>query len=448
MKKEKFFYVIVFLIIFIIITFIFNINIFIYLKNIIWALSSVMIIASGLFFSFKTKFKQLHFKKMFSCFKNQNDKNGINTISSLTMSLAGRIGVGSLAGVALAIYLGGVGSIFWMWVVSLIASANTYVEGVLGVIYKTTNKQNINSGGPFNYIKIGLNYPLLASLYAIILIISYIGGFLTIQTNTIVKVTSTISFLNPFITISIIGIVMGIVIFGGVKKIAKFNLRIVSLMGSLFLSLGLFIIIKNISLIPNIFISIIKGAFNFKSLSGGFLYTLVIGFQRGIFASEAGLGTSSISSAMTNDSEEKQGLTQALGIHITTLLVCTITAIIIILTDYNNLIIKDINGIEITQYAFNYHLGSIGNYLLIILAILFSYSTIISGYYYGESGLKFLFPKLKNKHLNIFKILCIIITMLGGIVSPTSLWLFTDISVAILIIINIYASIKLNREIT
>ena len=241
---------------------------------------------------------------------------------------------------------------------------------------------------------------------------------------------------------------MGLVIFGGVKKIAKFNLRIVSLMGALFLSLGLFIIIKNISLIPNIFISIIKGAFNFKSLSGGFLYTLVIGFQRGIFASEAGLGTSSISSAMTNDSEEKQGLTQALGIHITTLLVCTITAIIIILTDYNNLIIKDINGIEITQYAFNYHLGNIGNYLLIIIAILFSYSTIISGYYYGESGLKFLFPKLKNKHLNIFKILCIIITMLGGIISPTSLWLFTDISVAILIIINIYASIKLNREIT
>ena len=139
MKKEKFSYVIVFLIIFIIITFIFNINIFIYLKNIIWALSSVMIITSGLFFSFKTKFKQLHFKKMFSCFKNQNDKNGINTISSLTMSLAGRIGVGSLAGVALAIYLGGVGSIFWMWVVSLIASSTTYVEGVLGVIYKTKN---------------------------------------------------------------------------------------------------------------------------------------------------------------------------------------------------------------------------------------------------------------------------------------------------------------------
>lgn len=439
MRRERFFYVIVIVIIIGTIFYIMDMSLFEIFKNIIWAVASFMIIENGLFFSFKTKFKQFNFKKMFKVLKSKDKDLGINTISSLAMSLAGRIGVGSLAGVALAIFLGGIGSIFWMWVISLIAVSNTYAEGVLGVIYKTKDTLFVNRGGPYNYIKNGLNFPKLATLYALFLIVCYIGGFLTIQTNTIVKVTSDLVFLNPIITVIIVGVIMGLVILGGTKKIAKFNLGLVSLMGVVFLGFGIFVILKNITLIPSIIINIVRDAFNFKSFLGGFIYTLVVGFQRGIFASEAGLGTSSVSAAMTNDNEEVQGMTQMLGIYITTLVVCTITAFIIILSDYNTLVLNDINGIEITKYAFSYHSGDIGSYLLMIIVILFSYSTIISGYYYGESSLKFLVPNIKDKHLKTFKIICVLITMLGGVVSSTSLWSFVDISVAFLIIINVYS---------
>jgi len=434
----------IFLVMFLIIIFLsFSCNIF---NSILWAIASALIIFSGIYFTIKTNFKQFRFKKMIRLLM-QKDKNntGISTISSLMMSLGGRIGVGSLSGVALSIYEGGIGSIFWIWIISLIISINTYVESFLGVAYQEKDEKNIYKGGVSYYIKKGLNYKILAIIYALILIICYVGGYLTIQTNTIVKVTSDINFINPYLVTIVISLIMAIVIFGGTKKIASFTNKIVTIMGIIYLGVGMYIIFKNINDVVVILSNIIKSAFNFKSFFGGFLYTLVIAIQRSIFITETALGTTAISSAMTNDKEEKQGLIQVFGIHITTLIVCTITALIIILSDYNSLTINDINGIEITKYAFNYHLGNFGNTYLILIVVLFSYSTIISGYYYAEVCLKYLLPNITNKHLNIFKIIVIIITSLGGLISSSLLWSFSDIGTAILITINI-ASIYLLRK--
>ena len=198
---------------------------------------------------------------------------------------------------------------------------------------------------------------------------------------------------------------------------------------------------------PSIIGLIFKSAFNFKSFFGGFLGTFIIGIQKCLFSNESGLGTSAISSSTTNDKPIKQGYVQVLGIYITTLVVCTITALIILTSNYETLSLTDVNGIEITSYAFKYHLGNFGNILLLIIVILFAFSTIISGYYYGESSLKFLKPNISKKCLNVFKIISIILISLGGVVSSNVIWSLVDIFVVILIIVNIYAILHLYKDV-
>ena len=205
---------------------------------------------------------------------------------------------------------------------------------------------------------------------------------------------------------------------------------------------ALFITIINSDKIIDILVLIIKDAFNFKSVTGGILGTIVIGIQRGIFSSEAGLGTGAIAASTTNSKPVSQGFVQMIGIYITTFLICTSTAIIILTSNYNSISFTDLNGIEITQYAFNYHLGNFGILIVFISICLFSFSTILSGYYDGESSLKYLLKNPK-KYLIILKIITIIILFLGSIISSSKLWNIVDILVALLAIINIYGIYKL-----
>ena len=215
-----------------------------------------------------------------------------------------------------------------------------------------------------------------------------------------------------------------------------------------YILIALYCIITNINLIPNIFINIIKSAFNIKSFFTGFIPTLIVGIQRGIFSNEAGLGTGSIASSTVNTNNyEKQGYIQMVGVYITTLLICTSTALIILTSDYTTLNIKDINGIEITQYAFTYHLGNVGNYLVFLSIILFSFTTILTGYYDGESCLKYFFKDIKKIYLLILKILTILVLFIGCLIKASSIWLFVDILVACEAIINIYALVKLRKRV-
>ena len=419
-----------------------------HINQILWAIATAMIVLSGFYFTKKLKGVQFRFSSMIHHLFEKEEKNGgISPIQTLMMSLAGRIGVGSIAGVALAIYIGGVGSIFWMWVSSLLCAINTFSESILGVIYKEKDYGKIYKGGPSYYIKKGLDNKYLALLYAIIIIIAYIAGFLSIQSNTIVTIVNTITPINPLIIVIIIGVLTALVILKGVKQIATFSSKIVPIMGLLYLALGLFIIINNLEGILEILKKIITDAFSLKSVQAGIIGTIIIGIQRGIFATESGLGTSAISSSATNEAPIKQGYSQVLGIHFTTFIICTITAFIILTSNYQTLILDDINGIEITSFAFQNHLGKFGNLTLVIVTILFAFTTIISGYYYGEANLKFIFPKLKKKSLFLFKIITIIIVVLGGIVHATFLWNLVDLFVAFLSIINIYAILSLREKV-
>lgn len=419
-------------------------------NKIVWLIASASIILSGIYFTFKLKFVQFRFIKMFKSLKVKTDDDTITPIESLMMVLAGRIGVGSIAGIAVSIYYGGVGSIFWMWLSSILAASLTFMETTLGMIYQQKDTDSVCKGGPSYYIKYGLNNKLLGNMYAIIIIISDILGFISIQTNTITHSIQGIIDIKGLIVGIVLSFFILIIIVGGVKRIAHFSSKMVPFMTLLYLSISLIIIVVNIDKIPSIFGMIFESAFEFKAVSGGVLGTMIIGIQRGIFSSEAGIGTGAIAAATsksnTKESKISQGYTQMLGVYITTFLICTSTAIIVLTSNITDLKFDNFNGIELIQLAFTGHLGSIGNLLIFIIIFLFAFSTILSSYYNGESSLKY-FIERPNKSLKILKIFTILSIIFGAVAQADTIWNFIDAFVGILAIINIYAMLKLKDDV-
>ena len=411
------------------------------IKAVLWAIVTVLIIVNGAYFSLKLKFPQLNFIKIKKSLKNEN-KQGISPIKTLFLTLAGRIGVGSIAGVALAIYIGGPGTIFWMWVIAIISGVLAYTETLLSIKYKDI-KNNI--GGPSHYIKKGLNKKNLAITYSVIVIIAYLIGFIPIQSNTIVKSVDMIEKTNHIIIGIILAAISFLIIKGGIKKISNVTDKLVPLMSIIYVSMALFTIITNIEKFPAVINNILVEAFNLKPFLTGFIPVVLIGVQRAIFSNESGIGLGGIAASASNSTNgTKSGYIQVLGIYITTIIICTATAFMILIFDYQNVIIDNPNGIELTSLAFNHHFGNIGNILLVLCILMFSFSTILTGYYYCESSLKFIFKKINTK---IIKILTPLSVLIGTITSPTTIWSMVDILVGILAIINIYAMVKLKEEI-
>ena len=416
------------------------------INKLLWGITTILLIGSGLYFSKKLKFIQFNIKEMIKGFKGSKDEK-VSPFNTLMLTLAARIGVGSLAGVALAIYIGGPGTIFWMWISTLIVVPNAYVESFLGVLYHE-KKDGFNQGGPSYYISKGLKKEKLAKLYAILIIVCYIFGFLTIQSNTISKSFSNLMGITPIVTGIIVAIITGLVIFKGVKGIIDVSSKIMPFIGILYVVMSCYILVVNIDQIPRVITLIVTEAFNYKSMGIGIITPFIIGFQRGIFSNEAGIGSGAIAAAtVDNDDAKGQGMIQMAGIYFTSLVLCTLTALIIMLSDYNNIIFSNINGIELTQYALNYHLGPFGEILLLITIFIFAFSTIISGYYYGENSLKFLKKQVSKKDIISLKTITILLLIIGSVINPMFLWNSVDIFIAIMGIINIYAIIKLRNKV-
>ena len=415
----------------------------------LWIVASIMIFICGIYFSFKLKFIHLSFVKMIKAVKEKaGNENNINPFESLTMSLAGRIGVGSLSGIALALYIGGPGILFWIWVTSFFAASTTFVESFLAVIFRKKESINTYQGGPFYYIKDGLKNKKLAFIYAFIILIAYTGGFSTIQVNTISKCVEELVNIDPIVIGIIMAIFTGMMIFGGAKKIAEATSKLVPVMSLFYMIISLYIIGSNIDLLPSVLSDIFNSAFNVKALGGGVLSTFIIGMQKGIFSSEVGLGTGSIVAGAAESSNPTNGaLVQVLGIHIENILFATITVFVICLSEYKYIFINDPNGIELTMHAFRYHIGDMGSLFVVITIILFGLSSIIAGYYYGESSLKFIMKTTENDII-ILKILTLVILVVGSVISSNLLWTVVDILVGIMAIINIYALLKLRRVVT
>lgn len=412
----------------------------------LWAIATFFLILSGLFFTKKLKFIQFNIIEMFEGFKKKSNEK-VTPFETLMLTLSGRIGVGSLAGVALSIFIGGPGTIFWMWIATIIVIPNAYVESYLGVLYHE-KENDIYSGGPSYYILKGLNNKLLSKIYAILVIVTYIFGFLTIQANTISVSLEKFFGINPLIIGIVIAIVTAYVIIGGTRSIINVSCKIMPFISISYIIISVYIIANNFEILPSVFREIFIDAFKLKSFGAGFLGTFIIGFQRGIFSNEAGVGSGAISASVVDSDDAKgQGFIQMLGVYFTTLILCTLTAIIIMTSNYGNISYFNVNGIEIVQDALNFHLGSFGEIVLMITIFIFAFSTIISGYYYGESSLRFLNKNIKKRDVFLFQLLTIILLILGSIINSMFLWTIVDIFVAIMAIINVLSIIKLRGKV-
>lgn len=420
------------------------------INNYLWIFVVIIMILSSLYFTFKLKGAQFNFKEML---KNiiRNDSNAkVSPFSALMLSLAGRIGVGSISGVALAIYIGGSGTIFWLWIMAFIGSILTFSETVLASKYHIKDG-NVFVGGPSYYIEKGLKKRWLGILYSITIIIAYVCFFIAIQSNTITKsvgnfeIFSNIQYLSYIIGI-LLAILISFIIFGGIDRITSFTNKLVPIMGIFYLSLSFYAVLKNINDVPIVLNTIIKNAFSLKAGLGALIGGVILtGIKRSVFSSEAGIGTGAIASSISDTKYPASlGYVQMLGIYVTTLIICTSTAMIILLGPTLTDII-DANGIEFAQNAFDYHFGSFGSISLFMCVFMFSFSTILTGYYYGEACFKHIFKS--NKGNLIIKLGTVIVVFIGSVISSQILWNLVDMFIALLALINIYAMLALRKDV-
>lgn len=409
------------------------------INKIIWAIAISLILINSIYYSVKLKLPQFKLLKILKSLKKTTTSTNITPKDTLIMALSSKIGVGSLAGVAISIYYGGLGTIFWIWISTFFLSIITYLENSLAIIYKEKDGKYQKSG-PSYYIKKGLNNKKLSLIYASLILVTYIFLFTSIQNNTITTLTTNIYSINKVIISLIITIIAGIIITKGIKTISNICNKLFPVMMMIFILVGIIVIISNIEQIPSLLTNIIKEAFSSNSLTGGVIYTIIIALQKSVFANESGVGTSAIISGTTeSNSYEVQGNIGIIQTYFISFIVLTITSLIICTSPYQN--IEIINGIELTKYAFSYHLGSVGDILLLLILLLFSFSTIITIYYYGESSLKFI---TKNKtSIKVLKVLNLFSLFIGGIIKANIIWMLIDIALAILTIINMYSVYKL-----
>ena len=381
-------------------------------------------------------------------FKKSDDKDDgdISSFESLMTALSATVGTGNIAGVATAIFLGGPGAIFWMWITALFGMATKYAEAFLAIYFREKNTSGNYVGGPMYYIKNGLSkkYHFLAYLFAFFGMIAAFGIGNGVQANSVAQVLSS-EFNISQITIGItIAVLVTLVILGGIKSIGKTTAQLVPIMSALYILGGLYIIFINISIVPDIFLLIVNSAFTTTAATGGFAGATIwmairFGVSRGVFSNEAGLGSSPIAhAAAKTNNPVKQGSISMLEPLIDTLVVCTITAFVILISDSW---LSGINGASLTSLAFNEGLPGFGKYIVMVGLVLFAFSTIIGWSYYGEKCAEFIFGESVT---TIYRILWIIIIPVGATIELNLIWLIADIMNGLMALPNLIALILLS----
>lgn len=409
-----------------------------------------LLIIVGLIFTFRTKFVQVtHFKDMIKLLTegtSKDDEKGISSFQAFCMSTASRVGTGNLAGVALAISIGGAGAIFWMWLLAIIGGASSFIESTLAQIYKVKDGDTYR-GGPSYYIQQGLNQRWLGVIFAILITITFGLVFNSAQSNTISEALITV-FNNDSIKPIYIGIILAIItaliIFGGVKRIARVSGVIVPIMAVLYIGIAFVVIILNIKEIPAVISLIFRNAFGFEEIVGGtFGGMVMIGIKRGLFSNEAGMGSAPNAAATAEVSHPvKQGLIQTLGVFTDTILICTCTAMIILLSDVYT--VGEVSGIALTQKALSSHIGGFGNIFIAVCIFFFAFSSIIGNYYYGETNLEFI--NTSKTLLSVYRVFVVIMVILGTIAPLGVVWAASNIFMSLMALINLIVILLLGKK--
>lgn len=414
----------------------------------------ILLVGAGLYFTFRTKFVQFRMVPEALRVLGEKKKDGkdISSFQALMISTASRVGTGNIAGVATAVAastaIGGYGAIFWMWLLALIGAASAFIESTLAQMYKSKIRGEY-VGGPAYYIEKALGSRKMGVLFSVLLILCFAYGFNALQSF---NAGSSLQYYIPNYNTSIWRYVVGgilaaltaLTIFGGTKRIGNLVSAIVPIMAVGYIGLGLFIIFKNIGEVPHMFALIFKQAFNLKAIFGGFAGSCVMqGIKRGLYSNEAGMGSAPNASASADVSHPvKQGLVQMLSVFIDTLLICSTTAFMLLLSGIP--INENLKGMDFVQAAVFNQVGKFGPLFITISIFLFAFSSLVGNYFYTEANFKFITKS--RKALFVFRLTCIAAVFVGALLDFTTIWTVSDILMGLMAIVNLVAILLLSNK--
>ena len=408
----------------------------------------IMLLAVGLYFTFRTKFVQFKFlgESIRLVTEKKGDKNSVSPFEALMVSTASRVGTGNIVGVANAIAIGGYGAVFWMWVIALVGGASAFVESTLAQVYKKRDEDGGCYGGPAYYIEAAMGGKRwLGVIFAVALIATYAGGFNMLCSYNLISSLSGYSFygnpetsLVPLICGGLLAILVGICVMGGGKRIVKVTGVMVPVMGISYIIIAIIFMLLNIQLIPEILKNIFVSAFDFKAIFGGFAGSaLMQGIKRGLYSNEAGVGSAPNAAAAADVSHPvKQGLVQMLSVFIDTILVCTATAMMCLSSGI--VPSEELTGAPFVQTALASKFGNFGFYFITFALLLFAFTTLIGNLFYCDGCINYIANrKVSKKTMNIFRIAACALVFVGALMDFSFVWNLADVLMGIMAIINL-----------
>ena len=415
------------------------------INTVLWSYVLIaLLILSGLLYTIRTGFAQgrllgdmvaLITGKLSSLRDGEKKVAGqVTGFQAFCIAVASHVGTGNLAGVAIAVAVGGPGALFWMWVIALLGGATSLIENTLAQTYKVKEGNGFR-GGPSYYMEKALGQKTLGYIFSVIVIVTFAFVFNTVQANTIAQAFETTFNMSSAVAGVILAVLTALIIFGGLNRIANVVSFMVPIMAIGYVIVALYVLIVNAVHIPGLFMSIIEAAFGLKQAVGGAIGVAMLqGIKRGLYSNEAGMGSAPNAAATSNVSHPvKQGLLQAFGVFVDTILICSATGFIVLLyPEYNTIGEK---GIKLTQLALSHSVGAWGAGFITLCIFLFAFSSLVGNYYYGEANLEFL-TKSKTSML-IFRVLTVACVYLGSVASLGLVWDIADVSMGIMALMNI-----------
>ena len=414
----------------------------------------IMLVGVGIYFTIRTRGVQFRLlidglKSMVEPAKKDNEGGKkVSSFQALMISTASRVGTGNIAGIATAIAAGGPGAVFWMWVMALIGGASAFIESTLAQVYKIKEGGQFR-GGPSYYMERALGKRWMGVLFSILLIICFAYGFNGLQAY---NMSSALEYyirdysntVWPMVIGSILAIATGLVIWGGVHRIGFISSVIVPIMASVYILMGLITMILNITELPQVIGLIIKEAFDVQAIMGGFAGSaVVLGIKRGLFSNEAGMGSAPNASASADvDHPVKQGLVQIISVFIDTILICSSTAFMLLLSGVEGES-GVLDGIPYVQKAISANVGEWGIHFITLSIFAFAFTSVIGNYCYAESNI--LFIKNNKVVLNIFRVTCLAAVFLGAQADFSLVWNLADVTMGFMAIVNIIAIFLLGK---
>lgn len=420
-------------------------------------LLGVLLVGVGVFFTVALRgvqFRQFgHMWGVFIRSVKPEHPDAISGFQAFATSLAARVGAGNIGGVAIALTLGGPGAIFWMWVVALIGMATAMVEATLAQVFKqrdTADGANVFRGGPAYYMQRGLGKRWMGIVFSILLILAFPFVFNALQSNTMASALENGFGIEPQVTGIFVALFTGIIIFGGIKRISKFAELVVPFMAIAYIIMGLVVVAMNITEVPAVLADIVTSAFGPREAAGGFAgyavaAAITSGLKRGLFSNEAGLG-SAPNAAATADVQHpaSQGYVQALGVFVDTIIICTATAFIILVSGvYDPAAPGKMAGASLTAAAVADGLGAWTTWLMTVLVFVFAFSSVLGNYVYAEINLFFL--GVKESGIVLFRMLVLAGIAAGGLATLSAVWALADVAMGLMAIVNLIAIVLLGK---